>query len=308
MYRRHSRPAQHRSATLARQARWVLWGLAGVALASGLLSFHRGRAEGEPTAVMASLIRDDGVETRRRLLRAEIPSVDYRTVSYGELFNDINSVQLQSAVRNGVRRPATFVHPRESDELVPVAPCELYWVDTMRYSLPLLVPEASLLLRQIGMRFQQVMEEECPDMPHCRLVVTSCFRTQDHVELLRHHNRNATENSCHCYGTTMDISHLRFLSDSNETVSDIRLKQALAQALYELRYEGLCWVKYERRQACFHITLRSTQYEGARASVTEAYPVGPVAAASPRVVVPKAAAQPQPSPVPQASSERYLSL
>ncbi|MDY5968605.1 MAG: DUF5715 family protein [Bacteroidales bacterium] len=208
---------------------------------------------------------------RRRLVRSAIRPLDMHTMAYRELFNDTNGVQLESAIRNGIHDPSSFVCPEESDELTCITSNDLYWIDTMRYSLPLLVPEAKLLLHQIGCRFQEVMAEDYPDAPHYRLVVTSCFRTQNQVNLLRYHNRNATENSCHCYGTTMDISHIRFLNDNGEMVNELFLKQMLAKALFELRYEGLCWVKYEQRQSCFHITLRATEYQGNLASTTERY-------------------------------------
>ena len=39
---------------------------------------------------------------------------------------------------------------------------------------------------------------------------------------------------------------------------------ALARTLYELRCEGLCYVRYERHQSCFHITVRNVEYAGSQ--------------------------------------------
>ena len=72
-------------------------------------------------------------------------------------------------------------------------------------------------------------------------------------------NRNATHASAHQYGTTFDISYLKFICDSagvNRTQED--LKNLLAEILHQLRKEGRCYVKHERKQSCFHITVRNT--------------------------------------------------
>lgn len=37
---------------------------------------------------------------------------------------------------------------------------------------------------------------------------------------------------------------------------EILMKRALGEVLRDLRYEGRCFVKYEVKQGCFHITVR----------------------------------------------------
>ena len=37
---------------------------------------------------------------------------------------------------------------------------------------------------------------------------------------------------------------------------EIRLKNILGQVLYDLRSQDRCYVKYERVQPCFHITVK----------------------------------------------------
>lgn len=42
---------------------------------------------------------------------------------------------------------------------------------------------------------------------------------------------------------------------ANQVLPD-RLKLVLAQVIFDLKNEGRCYVKHERQQACFHITVR----------------------------------------------------
>jgi hypothetical protein len=92
--------------------------------------------------------------------------------------------------------------------------------------------------------------------------VTSVLRTEEDVARLRRFNGNATENSCHLYGTTFDICYNRY-----ETVEDpdgprrreVRndtLKYVLSEVLRDMRQQGRCYIKYEVKQGCFHMTVR----------------------------------------------------
>ena len=90
-----------------------------------------------------------------------------------------------------------------------------------------------------------------------RLRVTSLTRTENNVKCLRRRNRAATEQSCHRYGTTFDISWTRFdARDSSYIVSLEDLKNILAEVVYDFRRQGRCYAIFERRQGCFHITVR----------------------------------------------------
>ena len=79
---------------------------------------------------------------------------------------------------------------------------------------------------------------------------------------MRRRNTNATINSTHAYGTTFDISWKRFekVEDPDgrplQDVGADTLKLVLAEVLRDLKQAGRCYVKYEIRQACFHITTR----------------------------------------------------
>ncbi len=236
---------------------------------------------------------------RRRIVRSEIPALNYNNIAYRQLFNDSNYVQLSAARANGID-PSQFGDPAENSALVPIFSTAFYSVDTMYHSKPFLLPEAVLLLDYIAHRFDQLMDEHYPQIGRHKVIVTSALRTEQSEQRLRRVNRNATDTSCHIYGTTFDLSAQRYehIASGRDTVVDA-CKQMLALALYELRYEGLCYVKYERG-SCFHITLRTTQYEGDAASEVRSY-VNP---GSPDYLLTKAPPRPAPSARPATNTSK----
>lgn len=174
----------------------------------------------------------------------------------GKVFNDSNHVHLGAADAVGIN-PITSLsgswHLRRP--LVRVESCPLYYVDELTHSEPYLVPEAQLLLSEIGRRFNAAVQERGGG--GYRLKVTSVLRTPDSIKRLRRRNGNAIETSAHQYGTTFDISYSNFICDNDETPCRIDdLKGVLAEVLNGLRNQGRCYVKYERKQSCFHITVR----------------------------------------------------
>ncbi|MGN1237165.1 MAG: DUF5715 family protein, partial [Bacteroidaceae bacterium] len=94
------------------------------------------------------------------------------------------------------------------------------------------------------------------------IVVSSVTRSLEDVRGLRTINTNATENSCHSYGTTIDISYVTYapvVLPDGTTIRQARsdtLQWVLSEVLNDLRRAGACYVKYERRQGCYHITVR----------------------------------------------------
>lgn len=176
---------------------------------------------------------------------------------YFDIFCDDNDLQLAAAKKNGI----DSVFKRRNDfeyslPLMEISTCALYKINKLTHSMPYLVPSARMLLDDIAMLFDNKLHSKYPDADY-RIVVTSLLRTEEDIKKLRRRNRNATENSCHRYGTTFDIAYQKYDKTGNVTVSESELKHFLAQALYDLRKQGRCYVKYERRQRCFHITVRS---------------------------------------------------
>jgi hypothetical protein len=181
--------------------------------------------------------------------------------SYKTAFPDSNAVQLTAALRWGVSpvRDRKDAEQRKS-ELVFVGASPYYHVDPLYQSIPYLVPRAAILLHDIGSAFFDSLYVK--GIPLHRFIVTSVLRTQADVTKLRRFNGNATENSCHLYGTTIDICYNRYetVSDpdgpARRTVRDDTLKWVLTEVLRDMRERNRCYIKYEYKQGCFHLTVR----------------------------------------------------
>ena len=174
----------------------------------------------------------------------------------GRIFKDLNDVHLEAATSLGI-------NPIEdlSDiwflnrPMVKIEPCKEYFVDELHHSVPYLVPEAADLLSEIGRRFNDTLDARGGGS--YRIKVTSVLRTPETIKRLRRRNRNATQSSAHQYGTTFDISYAKFICDSITVIrTQEDLKNLLGEILYDLRNDNRCYVKYERKQGCFHITTR----------------------------------------------------
>ena len=87
------------------------------------------------------------------------------------------------------------------------------------------------------------------------------LRSKADVVKLRRHNSNATENSCHLYGTTFDVCYNRYKTVEDpqgprrRQVRNDSLKWVLSEVLNDMRRQKRCLVKYEVKQGCFHITV-----------------------------------------------------
>lgn len=191
----------------------------------------------------------------------DAPHPIYSVPSYERCFPDSNHVQLQAAERWGVS-PVCDREEAEArkSELVYVASSPFYKVDNLHSSIPYLVPRAAILLQDIGQAFYDSLYVK--GLPLHQFLVTSLLRTKADISKLRRSNGNATENSCHLYGTTFDISYISFRSVSvpgeprRRQVRDDTLKYVLSEVLNDMRQNGRCYIKYEKRQSCFHMTVR----------------------------------------------------
>lgn len=189
-----------------------------------------------------------------------IPHKIYSVPSYARTFPDSNDVQLVAADRWGV----TPVENREEAErrkmeLVYVGSNPYFFVDKLRSSIPYLVPRASTLLQDLGRNFYDSLQVK--GLPLHKIIVTSVLRTKEDVARLQRRNSNATPNSCHLRGTTFDVSYHRYIpvappGEERRLVRNDSLKWVLSEALRDLREQGRCYVKYERKQGCYHITVR----------------------------------------------------
>ena len=179
---------------------------------------------------------------------------------FGNTFPDQQDVQILAANKYGVNP----VQNREEAEhskgkLVYVGSNPFFYVDKLNNSIPYLVPRASVLLQDIGRAYFDSLQIK--GIPLHKIIVTSILRTKDDVAKLRTRNGNATENSCHLYGTTFDVCYNRYKQiqtrqQPRRQVQNDTLKWVLSEVLRDMRDRNRCLVKYEVKQGCFHITVK----------------------------------------------------
>ena len=203
-------------------------------------------------AGMASIFFDkDGKEVKHRI---------FSVPHFGNTFPDQQDVQILAANQHGVAP----VQNREEAEhskgkLVYVGSNPFFYVDKLNNSIPYLVPKASVLLQDIGRAYFDSLQIK--GIPLHKIIVTSILRTKDDVAKLRTRNGNATENSCHLYGTTFDICYNRYKQvqtkdQPRRQVQNDTLKWVFSEVLRDFRNKNRCYIKYEVHQGCFHITVR----------------------------------------------------
>lgn len=182
--------------------------------------------------------------------------------SYETAFPDINDEQLVSARRHGIKpqQKRQQLNAFAKNDLEIVYRCSFYCLDKLKNSVPYLVPRAKKLLDVIGRNFADSLRTK--HLPQARLTVTSVLRTIDDVNNMQGSNVNSIPNSCHFYGTTFDISYTRYQPSVSidgkplRLVRDDTLKWVLSEVLRDLRQAGACHVKHEKKQGCFHITVK----------------------------------------------------
>ncbi len=196
----------------------------------------------------------DDMSVEEASLMIDQPHRIWSVPSYKNAFPDNQDVQIVSANKWGVKPVQNRADAeKRMKELVYVDASPYFHVDKLKSSIPYLVPRAAVLLQDIGQSFYDSLYMK--GVPMNKLIVTSVLRTIDDVKKLQCHNQNATDNSCHLYGTTFDICYNRY-HPVTQYVRDDTLKWVLSEVLRDKREEGRCYIKYEVKQGCFHITVR----------------------------------------------------
>lgn len=194
---------------------------------------------------LSRFFKADGSQKKNRIVGVR---------DYEESFPDSQPQQLEAALRYGVKPVADRADAeKRKSELVYVGSNPYYNMKKLNSSIPYLVPRAAILLQDIARNFMDSLQTK--GVPINKLLVSSVLRTKEDVEKLRQHNHNATENSCHLYGTTFDIAYNKYASVTRPVPNDT-LKWVLSEVLNDLRSQGRCFIKHEKRQGCFHITVR----------------------------------------------------
>ncbi|MFR9166056.1 MAG: DUF5715 family protein [Dysgonomonas sp.] len=178
--------------------------------------------------------------------------------NYNKAFNDLHDKHIEAAKRNGIKPlSAKSDTSKIGDELVRIPKALPYFTtDKLSHSIPFLVPKASELLIDISVNFSDSLKNK--GLPPYKLILTSITRTDEDIKKLTKRNFNASHNSAHCYGTTFDISWKRYekINPNDKDVNTDKLKLVLGQVLYDLHQQDRCYIKHEKKQACFHITVR----------------------------------------------------
>ncbi|WP_297150447.1 DUF5715 family protein [Prevotella sp.] len=208
-------------------------------------------AEKRPIGRPSLFFNADGTQVKNRI---------YSVPHFGNTFPDQNDVQLAAAQHHGVKAVLDRKDAeRRKSELVYVGNNPFFHVDRLNNSIPYLVPSASELLQDIGKAFFDSLQTK--QIPLHKIIVTSVLRSKADVAKLRQHNSNATENSCHLYGTTFDVCYNRYKTVEDpqgprrRQVRNDSLKWVLSEVLNDMRQQKRCLVKYEVKQGCFHITV-----------------------------------------------------
>ena len=175
--------------------------------------------------------------------------------NYQRTFNDLNDRHLSSAKRLGITPLKASEDLSKADKsLKEIKSGKLFQVDKLTHSEPYLVSEACDLLGTIARNFKDSLYQK--GLPSHSIIVTSVLRTGASVKSLRKSNGNASANSAHVYGTTFDVAYTRFKNDGRKGAPEEKLKSVLADVLQDLRLQKKCYVRYEYKQGCFHITAR----------------------------------------------------
>lgn len=185
----------------------------------------------------------------------------YSVPSFSRNFPDLQDTHAESARKWGVKpvRDRMAAEDRKN-ELVFIGSNPYYKIDPgMNSSIPYLVPHAADVLQIIAQNYLDSLHIK--GIPLHKILVSSVLRTEEDVEKLQKTNPNASSESCHRYGTTFDIAYNRYHTveppgKNRRTVQNDTLKWILAEVLRDAREGGLCHIKYEVKQGCFHITAR----------------------------------------------------
>lgn len=181
-------------------------------------------------------------------------------ISYQRDFPDDNDTQLAAAKAIGVKPFKEAEDAANIKQLKLIESNEHYKLDKLTHSVPYVVPQAAQLIDDIGANFLDSLTNK--GLNPYRIVVTSVTRSQEQQKSLSKSNINATANSTHCYGTTFDISWKTFeqvLDKDGRPMQEVgadTLKMVLSEVLRDARLAKRCYIKYERKQGCFHITAR----------------------------------------------------
>jgi hypothetical protein len=123
-----------------------------------------------------------------------------------------------------------------------------YKVDSLTHSVPFFTPETKSVLEELGKAYESIAGDGN------FFTVSSATRTEEQQKALKRRNRNATDgNSSHSFGVSFDISYIRF---NGVRGWDAQAQKNLETVLNHFQQTGKIYVIKERKQSCYHVTVR----------------------------------------------------
>ena len=122
-----------------------------------------------------------------------------------------------------------------------------YVIQKLTHSRAYLNPAANDMLNIIADSFYQETNKQ--------LSISSLTRTHENQRRLTRVNSNATKgHSAHSFGAAFDISYSRYGNTPGRSAANEKVLEAILNQLVE---EGKIYYIKERRQPCFHVTVRN---------------------------------------------------
>lgn len=169
----------------------------------------------------------------------------------GRVRKDYYSKHLDAAEMNGpslISDENQLLQLIEKGNLVEATSGKGYEVEKLTHSHPYMTPEAKKVLEELGQTFEALAGEGS------FFTVTSGTRTEEQQKKLTRRNRNATKGtSSHSHGVSFDISYIRF---DGVKSWDYKKQKQLEKVLSYFQDEEKIFVIKERKQNCFHVTVR----------------------------------------------------
>jgi Family of unknown function (DUF5715) len=159
-----------------------------------------------------------------------------------------------SSIGGPVKNYSVLKNYVSSNKLVKLNSGNGYLVSKMNYSYPYVTVKAHQFIEELGQAYIAKCKET--GVAYLPFIITSATRTKETVAKLTRVNKNAIPESAHLYGTTVDISWVRFGTEQKHSQKNLNV---LIDVLMDMRDKEACFVKFERMQACFHITVNESK-------------------------------------------------
>lgn len=179
-------------------------------------------------------------------------------------YKDLNAVHLRHAKARGISplKSSHDFHKKVDDlvdrgRLVKIKNTKYYTIKHLTHSHPYLNPIAKDFLDDLGKRYRQKLKKN--GMGTYLFQISSLLRTKESQKSLSKSNVNASSNTAHLYGLTLDIAYKNVVKKPlpwmKVEVADAKAVKLLSETIGEMRREGRCVVVTERIEKCFHITV-----------------------------------------------------